>query len=158
MNVTFESDGILTTELDRLIGRIKRPPTLNRDVIGDAIRGAIAENFSNESGDGGRWRALSPVTVRERQKRGFPGEHPILVQTGKLLDSLTNPNAAQHIDQVTVFSDGFAIDIGSSDERVPKLDQGEDRIPARPFLALDDQQLDRVGDAVEAYFGALFNL
>ncbi|MGB0935030.1 MAG: phage virion morphogenesis protein [Alphaproteobacteria bacterium] len=46
--------------------------------------------FSSESSpiDGEPWKQLSPATVLIRQWGGFPGQHPILVRTGFLSDTI----------------------------------------------------------------------
>ena len=156
--ITFTPDSNLTSEFERIIARLRKPSPVNREVIADAIRESIAENFRRESGDGAEWPQLAAMTVAQRQEHGYPGEHPMLVRSGSLLDSLTNPNNADHIEKLTATNESLDVEIGSLDSRVIALDRGLGNVPARPFLALDEQQIDRVGDAIEAYFDALFSL
>lgn len=42
------------------------------------------KNFLSEGGEVGGWASLADATVRERERKGFGGEHPILVRYGDL--------------------------------------------------------------------------
>jgi hypothetical protein len=48
------------------------------------VAGVWAENFRGEGSMVGGWRELAESTQRLRESRGFPPDHPILVQTGTL--------------------------------------------------------------------------
>lgn len=41
-------------------------------------------NYRTEGGQVGGWVALAQRTIEEREKQGFPGEHPILIRQGSL--------------------------------------------------------------------------
>lgn len=51
----------------------------------------VAATFDTEgaSGASGPWQPLAPRTVRERERLGYGGSHPILKRTGTLERSLT---------------------------------------------------------------------
>jgi hypothetical protein len=52
----------------------------------------VLERFKTEGKSAGQsWVALSPSTIKERIKLGFPGQHPILMRSGTLREG-----AAQH--------------------------------------------------------------
>lgn len=142
--------------LDGIVETFNKPKLSNVDVISNQMRQAIYENFSNESGDGVAWVPLAQQTVEEREFLGFPGTNPILIRTGDLLNSLINPNDADHVEDITATAAGFTVDIGTMDSRAGELNNGSGRIPARPFLTMDDAQEQRLEAAIEAYFDALF--
>lgn len=54
----------------------------------------VGETFATEGF--GKWAPLAPRTVEERIALGYGGEHPILVRTGSLRDSLTR-NSVIHL-------------------------------------------------------------
>ncbi len=153
--VTFMSVD-LQKELDELVKSITTPKRSNIDVIANEMRLAIYENFDTESGDGQAWVPLAKSTVEEREFLGFPGTNPILIRTGRLFDSLINPNNADHVEEINVDLAGFTVDIGTLDSRARELNDGSGRIPARPFLTMDERQEKRLEDVIEAYFDALF--
>ena len=156
MNVTFVSDGSLDAEIKKIAERLQRPNPVNVDVISDTMRAIVRENFATESGDGQAWQELARSTVEERESLGYPGEHPILIRSGDLFESATNPNDSGHIERVEPDLTGFSVTIGTNDPRARKLNDGAGRIPARPFMTADSEQFDILANAVEAYFDALF--
>lgn len=48
-----------------------------------------AKRFETEMGRDEGWAELAPSTVMDRIRKGYPGEHPILVRTGELKKSYT---------------------------------------------------------------------
>ena len=60
------------------------------------------------------------------------------------------------MEDITATAAGFTVDIGTMDSRAGELNNGSGRIPARPFLTMDDAQEQRLEAAIEAYFDALF--
>lgn len=155
-SITFKSADI-DQVLKEFVDGFSKPNSVNADVIPNAMRQAIYENFVDEYGDG-NWKPLAPATVKDRIRKGFSGTNPILQRTESLLNSLINPNNSDHIEETMVSGSGWTVDVGSNDERTPWLDQGTDdgHIPARPFLTMDARQEDRLAAAVEAYFDSLF--
>lgn len=69
-------------------------PDLNPAVR--AMAGVWQSNFDSEGTAVGGWRPLTDMTNRVRSQRGYPEEHPILVQSGALkraaITSLLNVN------------------------------------------------------------------
>lgn len=147
--VTFTSKD-LDTVLNDFEKTLRTPNRVNIDVISDTMRQAVAENFATESGDGAAWRPLAAETVEEREFLGFPGTNPILFRTGDLLESVTNPNDTDHVEQVFGDDAGFTVTIGTSDPRAGRLNA------VRPFLTMDETQEERLASAIDAYFDALF--
>lgn len=148
-SVTFTSADI-DQVLKEFVDSFSNPNRVNADVITDSMRQAVYENFATESGGGVAWRPLAPQTVEEREFLGFPGTNPILFRSGDLFESATNPNDPDHIEEITADADGMSFSVGTRDPRAGRLDA------VRPFLIMDDPQIDRHGNAIEAYLEALF--
>lgn len=76
------------TGIDAAIKRIVRArqvlsePKMHQSV--QRMAGVWQSNFSGEGSMVGGWRQLADFTNDERQRRGYPREHPILVQSGGL--------------------------------------------------------------------------
>lgn len=126
--------------------------------IADAGRMGIALNFTTESAGGEKWPPLAPWTVSERQELGFAGEHPILVRSGSLKLSLTNPRHPLNLTDVSThggysYIERIHIELGSLDERFPILhvggitDEGY-YIPPRPMTVLGDVAISRLHDTI----------
>jgi len=104
----------------------------------EVILPSIRENFSSEGRPS--WQRLAESTVRRRGD----SEHPILVRTGKLRNAATSADTWR-VTNDTVTPEGID-DIVS----YAKYQQaGTKTIPPRPFLMLQDQDL----DAIETIFG-----
>jgi hypothetical protein len=80
-----------TRDTERLLDALERAlsgPSLHDWLmtrVDPMIRARAKARFMNEGDDvSGPWEALSPATVRIRQEKGFPGEHPINKRTGEL--------------------------------------------------------------------------
>lgn len=74
-------------------------PVLKQSVY-PALLDEIRTNFRTEGGlVRGGWQPLSPVTVAEKARLGFPAA--ALVRTGDLLESLTNPSHPDHVATIT---------------------------------------------------------
>ena len=61
------------------------------------IRKSNEEMFGGEGGSRAPWAALSPYTVADRIRKGYPGEHPILVRSGDLKRSILRKQDPFHI-------------------------------------------------------------
>lgn len=86
------------------------------------------------------WKPLTSFTIRERRSKGF-GPTPILYRTGRLKGqavqevALDNPNEGH---------------ISTSDPIAVKQNNGEGRIPARPFYSLSDEDKKVIFEAFKA--------
>lgn len=128
---------------------IRRPNPLINGRVGDAVRQGFASNFLlQRSGDGRPWAPLSPFTILQRQKLGY-GARPILVRSGDYRRSFTLGNHPEHHSEVTRTRDGWIQEEGSDDERVPDLEGGTARIPARPVTILSRRSEDDIGDTLD---------
>lgn len=144
-----------TNPFDSLLAFVKAlvsPSTSEVKPVADAVRHGWEENFTGEhSGSGAAWAQLTPYTVLERVKRGYPGAHPILVQSGALRSSLLIQGASNSVEQLTTDSGGWTLVLGTTDSKALKHELGEGRVPARPFMEISQA----AQDGVEAAIGAM---
>ena len=105
---------------------------------------AVAQRaFENESdpNTGGKWAALSPRYLARRQRMGrWPGK--ILQLTGEMAASLVSESDA----------DSALVAIGTSYAKYHQF--GTSRMPARPFLGLDEQGEQDIRQATLDYLRA----
>lgn len=126
--------------------------------IADAGRMGIALNFSTEAAGGEKWPPLAPWTQEERASLGFAPSHPILVRSGDLKRTLTDPNHPLNLTDISThggysYIERISIELGSLDDRFPILHAGgiSDEgyyIPARPMTILGDQAISRLHDTI----------
>lgn len=105
---------------------------------------AVAElwraNFVGEGSMHGRWQALADNTVRIRESLGFPGDHPILQRTGKLLQvgveffekANTGDSASATGISASLSGSGSEVELSIAGRKVANQNGGG-RLPARPF-------------------------
>jgi HK97 gp10 family phage protein len=70
-----------------------------------------------------QWPQLAPSTQKERAKKGFAANEPLL-RSGELRDSI----------EVTIAHDGLSAEIGSNNKKAVWAEIGTSRAPPRPFL------------------------
>jgi len=149
--LSLEAQGEPFKSLVDFIHALLAPTQNEQRQVSAAVRAGWAENFAGErSGDGQSWAALRPFTVREREARGYPGAHPILVQSGHMRNSLLNAGAPDSYEDLQANGGGWTLTVGTTDSKALKHEQGEGRIPARPFIALSSQAEQRVEDSIAA--------
>lgn len=146
----------------RFLNRAKNPGQGERRKVADAIARGIGENFSGQrGGDGQPWATLAERTVLERLAQGYPGREPILRRSGRLRASYTQPGAADHVEEYEATGDGWAVEVGSRDERAGLLEYGgrnEDGsfVPPRPISILNRRSRERIGETLDYIFGQVF--
>lgn len=144
------------SELLGFLRRMREPDAEVVEGLGEAVREGFAENFAGErAGTGKAWNPLAPSTVRERLRLGFPGEHPILVRTGKYRESFLSRSDDDHLHRLQVAAGGWTVEEGSTDTRVPWLEGGTVTIPERPVMILSREAEDRLGDFLDAAFDGM---
>ena len=149
--LTLEAQGDPFEDLLKFIKAIVAPTQTEQQQVSNAVREGWRENFTGErGGDGRAWAALRPFTVRQRILSGYPGAHPILVQSGHLRNSLLNPGAADSYEDLQATGDGWTLVVGTEDPKALDHEIGAGRIPARPFIALSDQAEQRVVSALDS--------
>ena len=126
---------------------------------GEALRTAWWSNFTQEGW--GEWADLADWTQDERAQLGYDPEHPILVRSGELADSVVNPGNANHSAQVDMTGAGtFVLAEGSEDIRYNLLHFGgwtalATYIPPRPMAVIHPWQEDSVAQAVDEAVGGV---
>ena len=117
--------------------------------IADDFRELIARQFASEGRTAGTMWAARKSSLVGAAPRGRPGQGhslPLLVRTGALRDSLTQPVAAGHVEE----SDRQTLSIGS---RLPYAlfhQTGTRRMPARPIIVLRDERTAKWAEFVRA--------
>jgi len=91
-----EGETQVSAALTGIIKRIKDLRPL-ADPINWILSAAVSDAFEKEGSGRQKWADLSELTVKGRVRRGFPGEHPILVNTGRLKQSLLSKGHSEHI-------------------------------------------------------------
>lgn len=120
-------------------------------------------NFAAEGGEYRRWKALSAQTVAERERKGYPGEHPILQREGTLLS--TAIDFFIEAQQGSASGDGiharYSIDGQTATlwmgGRKAMNQTGNGRVPARPFWYSEGRAKTAVREAIERWLEEKFN-
>lgn len=154
-------EGDALVQLQRMIERGRNlRPLLER--IGELIRADILRQF--QVGGDPRWAPLSPKTVMEKARMGFPrhsrdGKPPtrmlqngqfgpanILMRTGALLSSYVDQGDPDHIEAYR----GDTVSIGSTLPYADSHQTGSWRMPARP-LTITQRGLNEITQEAERY-------
>lgn len=142
-----EVDGIET--LNRSFNRVEQ-------YISDfrSIWPAVAQEFyaveklqfdsQGAHGSSGKWAPLSPVYAKYKAI-AFPGA-PILQRERSLYESLTSPDAPDSIFRMTEDE----LTIGTQREGAQAHQRGSGRMPARPPIALTEDDKRRMQKAIQA--------
>ena len=109
--------------------------------VGTALLQDFATNFAEEGGVFGKlawaqWQPLRPATVQDRIRKGFPGEHPILVRTGDLMTSTTVRGAPNNVFEVGPNS----LVLGTTDVKAKYHQFGTRNMPARKVVGISAQR------------------
>jgi phage gpG-like protein len=85
----------------------------------------------------GAWAQLKPATIKDRERKGFPGAHPILQRTQRLMRSLTDETG----DTINVETPTY-LGIGSATPYVAyhQSTAPRTRLPRRAIIDLTDDQ------------------
>lgn len=105
------------------------------EMVGEYMLEQFRTNYAMEGGwvgKGTEWAPLAASTVKDRIRRGWPGEHPILERSGQLKESITERGAAYNVFDVR--PDG--VTIGTADPIAPFHQFGTSRMPARQMVGL----------------------
>lgn len=135
---------------------LSQPPADALRPLQQVIRATFAANFASESGDGQKWAALAPMTVREREKLGYPGEHPILVRSGDYRRSFTEGEHPQHYSESEIAGGVWRVEEGSTDPRGDQLEYGDFRTPPRPVTRPGARGEGEIAAVLDQLFGDWF--
>jgi phage gpG-like protein len=119
-------------------------------IAGD-FRQMVADQFASAGLAGGTpWAALAPSTLKRKRSGGG-----ILQNTGALLDSLTDPESADHVETIDQQSLTFGTDLayamfhqtgagwGFGETTLPPAPRHGRGVPMRPLLVLTEDSQDR---------------
>ena len=131
-----------------LIGILKRVKDLRplANPYDWIIRADIQENFGKDGGGRLKWIDLTPSTVAQRIRHGYPGQHPILVQSGRLKSSLLQKGHGEHI----LKKSKDCIEIGTE---VPyaKWHQSPQAKKRRPLIYITGKTVNRLVQATRQF-------
>ena len=135
---------------------VARPqPDLVQEVQRAILLG-FGQNFDSESDGGFRWARLAASTIQDRLRQGY-GPGPILQRSRDYRASWTNPDAPDHVSEVTEWAGGWSQAEGSQHPLVGFHQAGTRRIPARPVNDLDLSAQEQLRQAVDTWiFQTLF--
>lgn len=142
MEISFEIQG--GQKLSRLFPVMRDEVDDLREPMSDSADLVLKTNDETFQREGPGWQFLAPRTVAEREKLGYPGEHPILVREGILKASLSEKDARGNIYEVerNFMRVGSVLEVrGWNLAMIHQF--GTDRIPARPIIGLDIGNLRR---------------
>ena len=144
MEITLHAPKNPFVDLDAFIKRLERPGNAEQRKVFDAIAQGFQRNFTAEGSAGGKWRALAPSTVIDRQRRGFAGQHPILVRTGALRASFVQ-RGGDHVEEFQATATGWRMTAGSQSKIGFFQEFGTSRgIPPRPITPLTGDAEERI--------------
>jgi phage gpG-like protein len=125
-------------DVERLVDRIANMGNGESRKIADGIRQEFQRNFTQQGSGAGRWAALAPSTVLDRQKQGYGGGGPILVRTGQLRASYVQRGGDNH-ESIQSGSGGLVIEVGSNHPRAIFHEAGTRTIPQRSVVTLGEE-------------------
>jgi len=110
----------------------------------DYLLKVIRANFDSEGSLVGGWKPLALATVRGRTNKGYGGEHPILVNTGKYKSSFK-----AIVNSTKMIIDAWGVTYHKYHQSIAPRIQGKegDRLPRRATLFLkerDKMEINRV--------------
>ena len=103
---------------------------------------------------GVQWPDLHPRTIADRLRKGFPGAHPILQQTHRLINSLVGARATQDsIVEIDPFGMTFGTSVFYGPPHQRGRPHGRPRIPKRQFVptAIPPVVLSQIRTSVRDY-------
>ena len=107
--------------------------------IAGIMADAVEENFKQQ-GRPDRWKALKPATIKQRMREGtYPKDTPILERSGQLMRSITSTSDSTTASVGTIKAYAAIQQFGGMAGRGKRV-----RIPPRPFLALDEDDLKEI--------------
>lgn len=141
-------------ELMNALNRLRRKTGNLRPImreISETMKSSVEENFKQESsrgtlyggGRGGAWADLAPSTLRNRARQSKAGKK--LQVTGQLLGSIqTKSDDKEALVGTNKRNKGFSYPLA--------LQEGTKRMPARPFLVLQQTDVQEIKKIIDEYF------
>ena len=144
--LTFEVEG--QTEVARGFSRfgdnVEDFSPAFKEIVKDFHKGE-AQQFQSEGSYGaGGWTPLAPTTIMRKSSGGYPMD--ILVRTGDLRDAMTGRGTAK----VEIIRPKGMV-VGTTLEYARFHQRGTRRMPARPIIALPEEQKTRWHKIIHKY-------
>lgn len=113
--------------------------------VGELLQQDWRQQFADEGGYlgakvGPSWALLRPATVADRERRGFGGEHPMLVRYGDLRASVIERGALGNVFEVSPTS----VRVGTEYPTAGYHQHGTSRMVARKMIGLKWESRSRI--------------
>lgn len=116
--------------------------------VATILREATEEQFATEGHHAsGGWPDLADSTNRDRERHGFPPEHPIMVRTERLLSSLTRKADPEHVEHASEDSLRFGTLVPYAVYH--QSSRPRRQIPFRPLVGLTEADKRRITKAIQ---------
>lgn len=141
---SFQAEGL--DEIERILFQTKELAERGREeffrFVGDEFMlASILRNFSAE-GRPDPWAPLAPSTVKQRERLGVPGPHPILYRFGDMYSSMGN--------RVEITPDSIFV---GTDSTVAGYHQaGGVNLPQRIIFIWQEEDIQNIMDFAGKYF------
>jgi phage virion morphogenesis protein len=139
---------VATNEVNAAVGTLTRK--LNDKAIMQEVGDIIVEDIKHsiavtkKGPDDKPWKPWAPSTAKGRERKGNAALG-LLFDTGKLLRSIT-AEVKNHGSK-----GGVQVYIGSNTKYAEWLDQGTEKMPARPFLGVSKRAKASIDEAINTY-------
>ncbi|MGH9580722.1 MAG: phage virion morphogenesis protein, partial [Terriglobales bacterium] len=148
------NDKELLVKLREFVRNISARPLLN--ILGAVMRGSIETTFREQGVPAASWPPLAASTLK-RQRRGRGGARQLLVQSGRLKNSITYRGGGEPQAKLIIGTNlAYAAihQLGGEAGRRPPFKKKDGRralIPARPFLVFRPEDPQRMQRALETF-------
>lgn len=113
------------------------------------FRGIMRAAFATEGGStGAPWPQLAERTVKDRERQGFPGRHPILARTHTLERALTTEGGASVVVQMPRY---FAVAVDLDYFKYHQSKRPRKRIPRRAPINLTQDDKTKLLHPIRLY-------
>lgn len=132
-------------EVQLMLQQYSRLPIILRqwlsEQVADRMRKSFRTNFEREGRP--RWAPLSEKTIKERERMGFPGAHPILKRTGDLFSEVVEKSHSSHIELVRDRINYIELEMGGSSGkyRGHQFGKAKQPLPQRIMVAIQDEDI-----------------
>lgn len=123
--------------------KVENPRSMMQE-IGDIIVEDIKHRIINTktSPQDEAWAEWAPSTAKAREKKGNAALG-LLYDTGTLLNSITSQVVGSH----------HTLQVGTSVPYAGWLNEGTEKMPARPFLGISKRAQESIDEAIRLYLG-----
>lgn len=137
---------------DTIVSRMQSSDSLNEE-IGQILVSSAQKNFDAEGrygelidevwqGGASTWKPLSDSRLKQRERKGHTGKK--LQDTGGLKLAMS----------YEITSSG--IEIGNGKDYAEYLQYGTSKMPARPFIMIQDEDIVEINHAVNDFFSRIY--